>query len=53
MRTREDRIKQAQTEIDAALAKRSRAKKLWEEAEEELIMAQIKMGDAINESKTR
>lgn len=49
MKTRNDRIKQAQAEIDAALAKRRLARKLWEESDEELVMAQIKMGDAVNE----
>lgn len=49
MKTPEDKVKQAQTEMDAALAKRNRAKKLWDEAEEELIVARIKMKDAQEE----
>lgn len=49
MRTPADRIKQAQVEIDAALAKRSRARKLWDEAEEELAMANLKLQDALAE----
>ena len=47
MRTPEDKVKQAQAEIDAALVKRARGSKLWAEAEEELIMAEIKMQDAL------
>lgn len=53
MRTRPDLLKQAQTEISAALAKRMLSKKLWQEAEEELAMANIKLRDAINEQKQK
>ena len=49
MKTAEDKKLQAQTEMDAAIAKRFRAKKLWAEAEEELIMARMKMQDALAE----
>ena len=49
MMTIEDRKKQAQVQMDAAMAKRFRARKLWAEAEEELVMARIKMQDAIRE----
>lgn len=49
MRTAEDKIRQAQAEMDAAMAKRYRARKLWAEAEEELVMARMKMQDAIRE----
>ena len=51
MKTPEDKVKQAQTEINAALAKRARGSKLWAEAEEELIMAEIKMQDALKEQE--
>lgn len=53
MKTKDDRIRQAQTEMDTALAKRARAKQMWEEAEEELIMAKIKMEDAVDEDQIR
>lgn len=53
MRTVEDRVKQAQAEIDAALAKRSRAKQLWLDAEEELTMARLKLLDLSKEIKRR
>ena len=43
MRTIEDKAKQAQCEIDAAIAKRNRARQLWDEAEEELVIARIKL----------
>ena len=49
MKTVEDRIKQAQVEMDAAMAKRMRARKLWAEADEELVMARMKMQDALKE----
>ena len=48
MKTAVDLIRQAQCEIDAAIAKRTRAKKLFEEAEEEIIMARLKLEDAKN-----
>ena len=50
MRTQEDRLRQAQCEIDTALAKRNTAKRLLQEAEEELIMARLKIAD-IQEKK--
>ena len=50
IRTPEVKMKQAQCEIDAALAKRARARKLWDEAEEELIIARIKMQEAEHEA---
>ena len=53
MRTVEDRVKQAQAEIDAALAKRSRANQLWLDAEEELTMARLKLLDLSKEIKRR
>ena len=46
MKIPEDKMKQAQCEIDAAMAKRYRARRLWDEAEEELIIARIKLEDA-------
>lgn len=49
MKTAEDKKLQAQVQMDAAMAKRFRARKLWAEAEEELVMARIKMQDAIRE----
>lgn len=50
IKTPDLKIKQVQREIDAALAKRNRARKLWEEAEEELVMARIKMTEAEREA---
>ena len=50
IRTPEVKMKQAQCEIDAALAKRARARKLCDEAEEELIIARIKMQEAEHEA---
>ena len=50
IKTPDLKIKQAQCEIDAALAKRNRARKLWDEAEEELVMARIKMTEAEREA---
>ena len=47
MRTPEDKVKQAQVSLDRAIAKRQQAQKLWAEAEEELIIAEIKMQDAL------
>lgn len=41
--TPHDRMRQAQCEMDRALAKRQLARKLWDEAEEELIEARYKM----------
>ena len=52
MKTPDDRIKQAQAEINAAFAKRIRARKLWDEAETEIIEARIKMEDAVNEKRS-
>lgn len=49
MRTIEDRKKQAQCEIDAALAKRHRAWQMWQDAEEELVMARMKLADLSDE----
>lgn len=48
--TPENRVNQARCEIDAALAKRNHARKLWEEAEEEIIRARIKMEAAEREA---
>lgn len=45
MRTLEDRKKQAQCEIDTALAKRHRAWQMWQDAEEELTEARMKLAD--------
>lgn len=53
MRTQEDKKLQAQAEMDAAMAKRFRARKLWAEAEEELVMARMKMQDALEEERQR
>lgn len=53
MKTIEDRKKQAQCEIDAALAKRHRAWQLWQDAEEELIMARMKLADISDEESKR
>ena len=50
IKTPDLKIKQAQCEIDTAIAKRNRARKLWEEADEELIMARIKLREAEREA---
>ena len=49
MKTLDDRKKQAQCEIDAALAKRHRAWQMWQDAEEELIAARMKLADISDE----
>lgn len=46
MRTPEDKVKQAQVSLDRAIAKRQQAQKLWAEAEEEILMANILIKDA-------
>ena len=53
MKTPADRIKQAEVEINSAIAKRLRAQKLWQEADEELVIARLKMEDAINEQRCK
>ncbi len=54
MLTPANRMKQAQIEIDRAIAKRNLADKLWAEADEELTQAHIKMEDArLDEIKIR
>lgn len=53
MRTAEDKKKQAQAEINAAVAKRIRANRLLQEAEEDLIEARLKMEDAERELRAR
>lgn len=53
MKTLEDRKKQAQCEIDAALAKRHRAWQMWQDSEEELIQARIKLADISDEENKR
>ena len=52
MTTIEDRMRQAQCEIDAALAKRHRAWQLWQDVEEELTMARMKLAD-ISDQESR
>ena len=49
----EDRIKRAHVQIDKAIAKRNYAQKLWTEAEEELIEAQLLLREAENAGKVR
>lgn len=46
-----DRIRQAQAEIDAALAKRNYGYKLLNEAEEEMSMARLKLTEAQRDAK--
>lgn len=46
MMTAEDKVKQAQVSLDRAIAKRQLAQKLWSEAEEEMLMANILIKDA-------
>ena len=46
MRTQEDKVKRAQVSLDRAIAKRQLAQKLWSEAEEEMLMANILIKDA-------
>ena len=46
-----DRIRQAQAEIDAALAKRNYGYKLLNEAEEEMSMARVKLTEAQRDAK--
>ena len=46
MRMPEDKVKQAQVSLDRAIAKRQLAQKLWDEAEEEMLMANILIKDA-------
>jgi hypothetical protein len=53
MRTIEDRKKQAQCEIDTALAKRHRAWQMWQNAEEELTEARMKLADISDEEGKR
>lgn len=53
MRTLEDRKKQAQCEIDAALAKRHKAWQMWQDAEEELTAARMKLADISDEEGKR
>lgn len=53
MRTLEDRKKQAQCEIDTALAKRHRAWQMWQDAEEELAVARLKLADISDEEGKR
>lgn len=53
MQTLEDRKKQAQCEIDAAMAKRHRAWQMWQDAEEELIEARMKLADLSDEEEKR
>lgn len=45
MKTKEDKLKQAQAEVDAALAKRNVAWRMWIEAGEELAKARMKLGE--------
>lgn len=47
----EDRIRQAQAEIDAALAKRNYGYKLLNEAEEEMAVARLKLSEAQKDAK--
>ena len=53
MKTTEDRKKQAQCEIDAAMAKRHRAWQMWQDAEEELTMARMKLADISDEENKK
>ena len=46
-----DRIRQAQAEVDAALAKRNYGYKLLNEAEEEMSMARLKLTEAQRDAK--
>ena len=46
MRAAEDKVKRAQVSMDNAIAKRNLAQKLWDEAEEEMLMAKLLMQDA-------
>lgn len=46
-----DRIRQAQAELDAALAKRNYGYKLLNEAEEEMSMARLKLTEAQRDAK--
>lgn len=46
-----DRIRQAQAEIDAAMAKRNYGYKLLNEAEEEMSMARLKLAEAQRDAK--
>lgn len=46
MRMPEDKVKRAQVSLDRAIAKRQLAQKLWSEAEEEMLMANILIKDA-------
>lgn len=46
-----DRIRQAQAEIDAAMAKRNYGYKLLNEAEEEMSMARLKLTEAQRDAK--
>ncbi len=46
-----DRIRQAQAEIDAAMAKRHYGHKLLNEAEEEMSMARLKLTEAQRDAK--
>lgn len=45
MKTKEDKLKQAQAEVEAALAKRNVAWRMWIEAGEELAKARMKLGE--------
>ena len=45
MKTREDLLKQAHAEIDTALAKRRRAYQMIQDADEEIVMARMKISD--------
>ncbi len=53
MQTLEDRKKQAQCEIDAAMAKRHRAWQMWQDADEGLVMARMKLADLSDEEEKR
>ena len=53
MRTTGDKLQQAQCEINAALAKRNRAYQMLQEAEEEIVMAQMKINDIMDKEKKK
>lgn len=48
MKTIEDKRKQLQCRVDAAIAKRNRARQLEQEAEEELVEIRIEYADLEN-----
>ena len=52
MKTKNDLLKQAQNEVDAALKKRNLAWEMWQEAGKELAAARMKL-EEVNEGKTR